>query len=317
MFKINYKILCFGLWQVVNIGAMEYQSNKIENTAEEKLNNLDQQLFDEINSEKFGKINWDKVLRLIKNGANVHLKNKLAGNTAIMLTCLANDDYLDPRVIDFLVDYGANPNEKMHNGSTPLIMASLLGNKNAVIGFIRNGADLNAVDREGKTALWWAIKYMNQEIMKLLVLEGAETKNTRLKRKYTGSKFSMAKHKKATGNFDYLDRLPEDIIKYIIKIIMETSSYEEDVIETLKSLKATSKKYYELTKKIDLDVDIKKTLTKLKPFYELNKKLAEELCYQFSTVWNSVLQLINNGADVNLIVKNKNTSPRSTVSALH
>ena len=47
-------------------------------------------------------------------------------------------------------------NVKDHNGNTPLMLAVGQGHMNTVFALLAMGADVNAVDDDGDTALIWA-----------------------------------------------------------------------------------------------------------------------------------------------------------------
>lgn len=59
-------------------------------------------------------------------------------------------------LILLLLDLGANIEERDMSGRTPLMIASANGMGDIVKILLRNGADVAAVDEDGKDALWWA-----------------------------------------------------------------------------------------------------------------------------------------------------------------
>jgi len=82
---------------------------------------------------------------LIRRGAPVDALNK-AGQTALWCAAAAEDDEL----IDFLLDMGADPNQKCRDGETPLMAVQTTRALNALI---KAGADPNIQDKDGETAL--------------------------------------------------------------------------------------------------------------------------------------------------------------------
>jgi ankyrin repeat protein len=59
----------------------------------------------------------------------------------------------DPQLIPFLVKNGANVNVKALAGESPLHHAASAGNISAILGFLAHGADIDAVDDYGRSAL--------------------------------------------------------------------------------------------------------------------------------------------------------------------
>ena len=68
-----------------------------------------------------------------------------------------------------LIDHGAELEAQDDTyGNTPLILASLYGNKDIVEMLLKAGADVQAINKEGKNALSYARLYSHSEIVKLL-----------------------------------------------------------------------------------------------------------------------------------------------------
>ena len=66
-----------------------------------------------------------------------------------------------------------NLNARMHDGTTPLILAARLTVEGMVESLITAQADINAADNAGKTALHWAAAVNNIEGMQVLLSQGA------------------------------------------------------------------------------------------------------------------------------------------------
>lgn len=64
-------------------------------------------------------------------------------------------------------------NAKMHDGTTPLILAARLAIDGMVDHLVTAQADINAADNSGKTALHWAAAVNNVEALQILVSHGA------------------------------------------------------------------------------------------------------------------------------------------------
>jgi ankyrin repeat protein len=90
---------------------------------------------------------------LLKSGANVKAKD-VDGRTALIETLTTEND-LPPETIEELIQAGSEVNVRIYGGLTPLMIAAA-GNSRILQAIIRAGADLNATDDQGATALRWA-----------------------------------------------------------------------------------------------------------------------------------------------------------------
>lgn len=66
-----------------------------------------------------------------------------------------------------------NLNARMHDGTTPLILAARLATEGMVEDLINADADINAADNSGKTALHWAAAVNNVDAINILLVHGA------------------------------------------------------------------------------------------------------------------------------------------------
>lgn len=64
-------------------------------------------------------------------------------------------------------------NARMHDGTTPLILAARLDIEGIVEQLLNGDADVNAADDNGKTALHWAASVNNVDASILLLQHGA------------------------------------------------------------------------------------------------------------------------------------------------
>ncbi len=76
--------------------------------------------------------------------------------------------------INELLQLGVNVNTRNHFGQTPLMIAAILGNLNAVKLLLENGAALNYIDNNGLTALMLSARNGQLSVAELLLGKGAD-----------------------------------------------------------------------------------------------------------------------------------------------
>ncbi len=136
---------------------------------------------------------------LIKNGADINTRNR-AGCTPLHYAAL--NDRSD--VVKFLVSHGADVNAQTRYSSTPLHIAmgdvfgtgtafidsdpryinadtmapyqQILDSNDAEIAeiLLQHGADMNVIDRQGNTPIFWAVIYERYTGLKILLDHGAD-----------------------------------------------------------------------------------------------------------------------------------------------
>ncbi len=112
---------------------------------------------------------------LLDNGADSTLKT-LSGNTALHLAVSNGHSHLIPLLCEHNKE---NINARDSNGYTPLMMVT---KKSELVEYLlRSGADVNAQDNQGRTALHWAVLEKNLEVIKLLLDYGADRELQMLK----------------------------------------------------------------------------------------------------------------------------------------
>ncbi|XP_060084782.1 fibronectin type 3 and ankyrin repeat domains 1 protein-like [Ylistrum balloti] len=156
---------------------------------------------------------------LLKFGADVNLKND-SGKTALMLASFAGqkdtvkllrqygaryDDFdnggstaihwavdgAHPSLIDWMISDGADPNIcDKHSGWTPLLRcASVSGNYQVASCLLREGANINCQDIDGKTPIMISIINKNDQLLDLLLKRNADCTITN---KYGKNVYDMA-----------------------------------------------------------------------------------------------------------------------------
>ena len=132
------------------------------------------------------KMTKEEKLKKIKKIVNTRIGNKKVvdiierhgGTTALILASMASRDNLE--IIKYLVKKGANVNAKDDDGSTALIEACGFGDLEIIKYLVKKGANVNAKDDDNFTVLMMAAKGLscgplddNLETVKFLVKKGA------------------------------------------------------------------------------------------------------------------------------------------------
>ncbi|GAL84849.1 ankyrin repeat protein [Sporocytophaga myxococcoides] len=138
----------------------------------------------------------DVIKKLIALGADVNVQD-YSGKTPLHYACSKND----PELVDLLLSSGANVNIKDSLGLTPLIYCFMevtwpsfngpvhgcgyrrinriqrIASYKTVKALLNNGAKINEPDKEGRSALNYAIIQNNQPVLLLLLSSGAKVSN--------------------------------------------------------------------------------------------------------------------------------------------
>jgi ankyrin repeat protein len=128
----------------------------------------------------------DAIHYLLDNGIDVDTKNG-AGQTPLMLAV----DFGNPDGARALAMRGADVNTADANGQTPFLTAVKKGRSDLIGLFLDKGADLKAVDaRTGKTVLLEAALRGHSDVVSALLARGAE-KNVKDKNGYTALSYAL------------------------------------------------------------------------------------------------------------------------------
>ena len=115
------------------------------------------------------------VTFLTEHGANMALKDS-DGYTALHHTCNSHSHH-SITLLSYLIENGADINDCTNDDYTPLMVAAQKGDINAVTSLVECGANVHHRDRDGRTALHFAIYYISPasivEVSSSLVKYGA------------------------------------------------------------------------------------------------------------------------------------------------
>ena len=103
----------------------------------------------------------------------------LSKATEDLLRAVAQDKNMTPRMIQDFIKLGADVNAKDKGGMTALMVAAALNNPEVILALVRAGADMNAKNRYGMTALMLAAVRVtafngNPEVIHTLLKAGAD-----------------------------------------------------------------------------------------------------------------------------------------------
>ena len=108
---------------------------------------------------------------LLYAGANVKAATRINAMTPLILAAQTGS----ARMIETLIENGADPNLTISTGTTPLMLAAAAGNPDAVKALIEAGAFVDAKENaQGQTALMFAASYNRDDAIKVLMENGAD-----------------------------------------------------------------------------------------------------------------------------------------------
>jgi hypothetical protein len=124
------------------------------------------------------------------------------------LACVCGDNR--PEQVHWLVEQGADVNYDK-GGVTPLIIAASVGANEAILALLSHGCKINYREKRGSDALWTAVLNRKTETVRLLLQQGADPYNAKVRRDKTypdelpaGNALDVARH---YGNEELIEAL--------------------------------------------------------------------------------------------------------------
>jgi ankyrin repeat protein len=114
--------------------------------------------------------NIRRMRSLVSRGASVDFQG-VNGLTPSICCCFYGGF---PRILQYLIDRGADTNRANINGYTAVYVAAQLNNLQCMSLLIHNGAYVNKADIDGCTPLYAAAEFNSHQCVSLLLLNGAD-----------------------------------------------------------------------------------------------------------------------------------------------
>ena len=173
---------------------------------------------------------------------NKFIKILLISSVTFSLFSGPNEDLLDAAIagdsagVEAAIAAGANIDAVDDIGNTALIVAVIFGHIDAVRLFLDRGSDINHVADNGWTSLIWAARYGRRDILRLLLDRGANINATG---SFGNTVLMVAQRMGRTGIVKILEETLK-IKQLVDNAIQGDSSSHQELIEKLKDLNINS-----------------------------------------------------------------------------
>lgn len=104
---------------------------------------------------------------LLEYGADVNIKNRYTGDTALHVNCIH-----DCELYELLLEAGADCDARNSSGVTPLLYALRHSSIKSIQSLLDHGADISAIDVSSSTALHYAVQNYRVDVVLFVLKQG-------------------------------------------------------------------------------------------------------------------------------------------------
>jgi len=211
---------------------------------------------------------------LIKSGADVNFKFKNSASPFFRICAYSDDE----DVVSLFLNHGADLNEVVSGGLTPLIAAINSVNVNTTELLLKRGADPNFADEKKHSPLHYAVWPGRMDLVRVLIKYGADVN------------FMSLRGGTPLGNAIFYNFHQKSIQQSALKGLIENSKGTNAIIMQLEVYSRWGKNYWEIVEfflERGADINLKKEGKDSAFYFVLNFKQREKARY-----------FVNKGADI-------------------